>query len=899
MAKINVDGKTYEVDAKQNLLHACLSVGLDVPYFCYHPALGSVGACRQCAVKMFKNREDTKGKIIISCMQPVEDGMIISINDEEVRKFRAQVIEALMNNHPHDCPVCDEGGECHLQDMTVMTGHNYRKNRFPKRTYHNQHLGPFIHHEMNRCIQCYRCVRFYKEYAGGNDFDAFGIHDHVYFGKQKDGVLENEFSGNLVEVCPTGVFTDKSLKQHYTRKWDLTTAPSVCTHCSLGCNTIPGERYGTIRRIRSRYNHDINGYFLCDRGRYGYEYVNHPDRIKQPASRQSLDDDFHLQTKEKVINELKENLSNQQLIGIGSPRASLESNFALKKLVGEKYFYAGFSHQEHKLMDVVLDIVNNKKIRIPALNEIKDADFVLVLGEDVTQTAPMLALSLRQTRMTMAKKMAEKVKILDWQDHAVRELYQEQKAPIVSLTPRQTKLDEVCIEKFYASPDEIAQIGYQVAHQLNDSSPAGNNLPEKWGNIVSLLTEALKSAEKPLIVTGTGISNINLLLAAANIAQSVQIPGKNTNLFIALKESNSMGLAMLGGKKLTDLVAQENSDKHLLILENDLYRRFDEEETNKLLKNFASVTLLDYLKTGTSKKAHTLLSAGTFAETSGTFVNNEGRAQRFYKVYIPKEEIQDAWRWLKEIQPASSVTRIEWNNLDECVETLISDYPIFEDVKEIAPPAGFRVNGQKIPREPHRLSGRTAMHADVNVHEQKTPEDDDSPLSFSMEGTGKIPHAALHSYSWAPGWNSIQAINKYQIEVGGSMHQGGNGKRLIQPEKNREASFYNDPPQKIILNDDELHIVPGYHIFGSEQLSIFSSSVAERVPTSYVMMHPEECQKRNIKTGDVVKLSVKTKNYELPLKVEKNMAEKIAVIPVGLPGLQLKAIPSVGKVTKK
>ena len=204
MAKIRVDGRTYEVDAKQNLLHACLSVGLDVPYFCYHPALGSVGACRQCAVKMFKDEEDTKGKITISCMQPVEDGMIISINDEEVREFRAQVIEALMNNHPHDCPVCDEGGECHLQDMTVMTGHTYRKNRFPKRTYQNQYLGPFINHEMNRCIQCYRCVRFYKEYAGGDDLDVFGIHDHVYFGRQKDGVIENEFSGNLVEVCPTG-----------------------------------------------------------------------------------------------------------------------------------------------------------------------------------------------------------------------------------------------------------------------------------------------------------------------------------------------------------------------------------------------------------------------------------------------------------------------------------------------------------------------------------------------------------------------------------------------------------------------------------------------------------------------------------------------------------------------
>ena len=140
---------------------------------------------------------------------------------------------------------------------------------------------------MNRCIQCYRCVRYYREYARGGDFNALASHDHVYFGRCRDGTLESEFSGNLVEVCPTGVFTDKSFKKHYTRKWDLQTAPSVCIHCSLGCNTIPGSRYGELRRIRNRYNGDVNGYFLCDRGRYGYEFVNCSIRIREPLLRTS------------------------------------------------------------------------------------------------------------------------------------------------------------------------------------------------------------------------------------------------------------------------------------------------------------------------------------------------------------------------------------------------------------------------------------------------------------------------------------------------------------------------------------------------------------------------------------------------------------------------------------
>ena len=237
MITIFIDNKPHQVKQGQNLLQACLSLGFDLPYFCWHPALHSVGACRQCAVKQFKDEKDTRGRIVMSCMTPVSEGMRISIDDPEARAFRKGVIEWLMLNHPHDCPVCDEGGECHLQDMTVMTGHTYRRTRFKKRTHRNQDLGPFINHEMNRCIQCYRCVRFYRDYAGGRDLDVFASHDHVYFGRHEDGVLESEFSGNLVEVCPTGVFTDKTLKQPL--------------HPQVG----PPDRAFDLRALRPRLQH--------------------------------------------------------------------------------------------------------------------------------------------------------------------------------------------------------------------------------------------------------------------------------------------------------------------------------------------------------------------------------------------------------------------------------------------------------------------------------------------------------------------------------------------------------------------------------------------------------------------------------------------------------------------
>jgi NADH-quinone oxidoreductase subunit G len=393
MATITIDGKEYQVQDGQNLLQASLDLGLNLPYFCWHPALGSVGACRQCAVKQFRGEDDEQGKLVMACMTPADDGTRISIKDEEASEFRRTIIEWLMVNHPHDCPVCDEGGECHLQDMTVMTGHNYREFRFDKRTHRNQDLGPFVNHEMNRCIACYRCVRFYRDYAGGRDFNVFGAHDDVYFGRYQDGPLESEFSGNLVEICPTGVFTDKTLYRHYTRKWDLQTAPSICQGCSLGCNTIPGERYGQLRRIRNRYHHEINGYFLCDRGRYGYEFVNDDSRIRQarvdgrPVDRQTAID--------HVAGLLKKDLPQGKVIGIGSPRASLEANYALREVVGKEHFYPGLSRQERRLTQAAVDILRRSPVPGATLSQMAESDAVFVLGEDVTNTAPMMALALR------------------------------------------------------------------------------------------------------------------------------------------------------------------------------------------------------------------------------------------------------------------------------------------------------------------------------------------------------------------------------------------------------------------------------------------------------------------------------------------------------------------------
>ncbi len=464
MATINVDGRSYEVDGSDNLLRACLSLGLDVPYFCWHPALGSVGACRACAVKQYANADDKRGRLVMSCMTPSTDNTFISIDDDEARAFRKSVLEWLMTNHPHDCPVCEEGGHCHLQDMTVMTGHNKRRYRFTKRTHQNQDLGPFINHEMNRCIACYRCDRYYKDYAGGKDFGVFGAHDNLYFGRETDGVFESEFSGNLIEVCPTGVFTDRTHSDRYNRKWDMQFAPSICQQCSVGCNISPGERYGELRRIENRFHGEINHYFLCDRGRFGHGYVNRKDRPRQPW--QVVNEEKQYLTVDEALDVSATALRNcQRIIGIGSPRASIEANFALRQCVGESNYFSGINAAELTLIQLSKTILQNSPARTPSLREMESADAVFIIGEDVTQTAPRIALALRQAVKNKGLQLAAENKISHWHAAGIKDVAQNAKSPLFIASLAGTRLDDVAEMTCRGPADNIARLALAVAHQ--------------------------------------------------------------------------------------------------------------------------------------------------------------------------------------------------------------------------------------------------------------------------------------------------------------------------------------------------------------------------------------------------------------------------------------------------
>ncbi|WP_372958511.1 NADH-quinone oxidoreductase subunit NuoG [Marinobacter sp.] len=861
MAIIHVDGTQYEVNGAQNLLQACLSLGLDIPYFCWHPAMGSVGACRQCAVRQYKDADDDKGMLVMSCMAPAADQTRIAIDDEEAKAFRASVVEWLMINHPHDCPVCEEGGHCHLQDMTVMTGHDRRRYRYRKRTRRNQYLGPFIAHEMNRCITCYRCVRFYNDYAGGTDLGAFGARDNIYFGRYEDGTLESPFAGNLTEVCPTGVFTDQSHSDHYTRKWDLQFAPGICHQCSLGCNISPGERYGTIRRIENRYHGEVNGYFLCDRGRFGYGYVNRNDRPLVPQWRDGSGQPPVTLEVDTALNRITDALRHaRRIIGIGSPRASLESNHQLRELVGTDNFSTGIEAREQACLDLMNELQRTAGLPTPTPRQIEDHDAMLVLGEDPVQSAGRLELNLRQAALSRREAMGEKIGVPAWNAEALKTLGQDIYHPLHIAWPASTDLDQVAAGRYSLAPDDIARLGFAVAHLIDPSAPAVDQLDQTTRETAQRIAGDLMAAERPLIISGGSLASEAVLQAAGNIAQALARRAKQGGLVLVRREANSTGLSLMGGHPL-DWALEElcgGRADAVVVLENDLYQRLPAEPVDQALARADIRVVMDHQSTATAEQGDFTLPAASFAEGDGTLVNLEGRAQRFFQVFDPaymrpEARIHESWRWLHALAAGLRGEAVTDINLDAVTRACSEACPALAGIVEAAPGSGYRIEGLRLAREPHRYSGRTAMRANLAVSEPRPLQDPDTPFAFSMEGySGSDQPRQQVPFAWAPGWNSPQAWNKFTDEIGGHLSGGDPGVRVIRRQPGHRSYSTAIPPAPDEPVDRRLKALLLPQLFGGEETSARAEPIRQRMAPPVVILSHRDAEALDLNHDDTV-----------------------------------------------
>lgn len=719
----------------------------------------------------------------------------------------------------------------------------------------------------------------------------YGAHDNVYFGRPEDGTLESEFSGNLVEICPTGVFTDKTHSERYNRKWDMQFAPSICQQCSIGCNISPGERYGELRRIENRYNGTVNHYFLCDRGRFGYGYVNLKDRPRQPVQRRG--DDFITLNAEQAMQGAADILrQSKKVIGIGSPRASVESNFALRELVGEENFYTGIAHGEQERLQLALKVLREGGIYTPALREIESYDAVLVLGEDVTQTGARVALAVRQAVKGKAREMAAAQKVADWQIAAILNIGQRAKHPLFVTNVDDTRLDDIAAWTYRAPVEDQARLGFAIAHALDNSAPAVDGIEPELQSKIDVIVQALAGAKKPLIISGTNAGSIEVIQAAANVAKALKGRGSDVGITMIARSVNSMGLGIMGGGSLEEALTELETGRAdaVVVLENDLHRHASATRVNAALAKAPLVMVVDHQRTAIMENAHLVLSAASFAESDGTVINNEGRAQRFFQVYDPayydsKTVMLESWRWLHSLHSTLLSREVDWTQLDHVIDAVVAKIPELAGIKDAAPDATFRIRGQKLAREPHRYSGRTAMRANISVHEPRQPQDIDTMFTFSMEGNNQpTAHRSQVPFAWAPGWNSPQAWNKFQDEVGGKLRFGDPGVRLFETSENG-LDYFTSVPARFQPQDGKWRIAPYYHLFGSDELSQRAPVFQSRMPQPYIKLNPADAAKLGVNAGTHVSFSYDGNTVTLPVEIAEGLTAGQVGLPMGMSGI--------------
>ena len=396
---LTVDGKTITAPAGTLLIEACRKVGIEIPAFCYYPGLSLQAACRMCLVRIEK-----MPKLQTACTTPIAEGMIVSTETDEIKQARKSMLELLLANHPLDCPVCDAGGECELQDMTFKYGAGGSQFVEIKNHRDEQQWSPVVFFDRPRCILCYRCVRVCNE---GMDVAALGIQQRnsgSVIAPNDQTQLDCEQCGMCIDICPVGALTSDTYR-YKTRPWEMTHVGTICTHCGDGCKTTLGVRRSDdgmqIVRGDNRDKSGLNGEFLCVKGRYAFDFANNSERLTQPLVRQP-NGEFAAVSWEDAIKVVAESFraARDQRGGssigvIGSTRITNEEAYLLQKIARSAFRTNNIDH--HRTMDYVgfAHALAGQRDRFASIAEVGTAPAIFILGNDPTEQHPLLAWNVR------------------------------------------------------------------------------------------------------------------------------------------------------------------------------------------------------------------------------------------------------------------------------------------------------------------------------------------------------------------------------------------------------------------------------------------------------------------------------------------------------------------------
>jgi NADH-quinone oxidoreductase subunit G len=658
MIEIELDGKKVEVAEGSTVMHAADKAGTYIPHFCYHKKLSIAANCRMCLVEVEK-----APKPMPACATPVTQGMIVHTKSTKALQAQKGVMEFLLINHPLDCPICDQGGECQLQDLAVGYGASSTRYTEEKRVVFHKNVGPLISmEEMSRCIHCTRCVRFGQEVAGVMELGMIHRGEHSEITTILGDTIDSELSGNMIDVCPVGALTSKPFR-YSARTWELSRRKSVSPHDSVGSNLIVQVKNNQVMRVVPLENEDVNECWIADRDRFSYEALNGPERLTAPMVKQggawkTTDWPTALEYIARSLKQIKADHGPASIGALGSAHSSVEELHLLAKLtrgLGSENIDHRARHSDFSATQGATLGSRSARWLGTSIASLSNLQGVLVVGSFLRKDHPLFAQRIRQ-----AVRKGAKV-------HSINAVHDDWLMPVAT---RLSAAPSLWVQA-------LADVAVAVAQAIGTSAP----LPGQASDAARAIASSLLSGERKAVLLGNAAAqhpNASSLLALANWI------GEQTGASVGYltEAANSVGAQLVGavpgdgglnaGQMLGAAAGGALKACLLLNLEPALDAH-NAAAATAALSSMDMVVVMSPFKTAGVAVADVMLPIAPFTETSGSFVNAEGRVQSFHGVVKPLGDTRPAWKLLRVLGNMLDLKGFDFETSDEVRAEALGD----------------------------------------------------------------------------------------------------------------------------------------------------------------------------------------------------------------------------------
>jgi NADH-quinone oxidoreductase subunit G len=646
MIEIELDGKKVEISEGSMVMHAADKAGTYIPHFCYHKKLSIAANCRMCLVDVEK-----MPKPMPACATPVTQGMIVRTKSDKAIKAQKSVMEFLLINHPLDCPICDQGGECQLQDLAVGYGGSTSRYEEEKRVVFHKDVGPLISmEEMSRCIHCTRCVRFGQEVAGVMELGMSHRGEHAEIETFIGQSIDSELSGNMIDICPVGALTSKPFR-YSARTWELSRRKSVSPHDSTGSNLIIQVKNNKVLRVVPLENEAVNECWIADRDRFSYEALDSTERLTAPMLKQggewkTVDWQTALEYVANGLKQIKANFGAKSIGALVSPHSTLEELY----LAGALVRGLGSENIDYRLRNAEFETSDKARYLGTSIASLTHLERVLVVGSNLRKDHPLFAQRIRQATKMGCQVNALNAQAFDWALPVANTL------SVPSANWAQALADiaaAIAAEKGVAAP--AAGTAHATAQAVAHSLLGGERKAILLGNAAAHHAKASSLlALANWIASETG-ATVGYLTEAANTV-GAQVAGALPGM-----DGLNAGQMLSGGLKAA-----------LLLNTEPVYDSAAGLQSALNLEKAEMVVTLSPFKTNLAF-SDVLLPIAPFTETAGTFINAEGRVQSFFAVVRPAGEARPAWKVIRVLANLLGLPGIDFESSQDVLAAMHRD----------------------------------------------------------------------------------------------------------------------------------------------------------------------------------------------------------------------------------